>query len=284
MSKKKRVKKAKKNNKATVAPYKKPLISLRAKVFLIVTALLLAGGIAAYSYIEENYTINTVYVEGNVHYTDEEIIEKIMSGPLEKNSIFLNLKYQKQEVEDIPFVAAIEIDVVSKDTVRITVYEKTLAGFVTYLGRYMYFDKDGTIVESSLVKTSGVPEVIGLSFDHVVKYEKLPIEEEGIFAEILDISQSLNKYELTADKIYFDNNYDVTLYFEDIRVRIGDNKSIDEKFSKMKSILPQLSGKSGVLQMENYSEDTKTVSFHSDKPLTNPVLVLPDVDTPMQFQ
>lgn len=277
MSKKKKEKHPKKNT------YRKPLFSLRLKITLIVTALIFVALIAGYSYINDNYTINTVYVEGNVHYSDEEIIEKIMSGPLEKNSIFLNLKYQKQEVEDIPFVAAIEIDILSKDAVKITVYEKTLAGFVTYLGRYMYFDKDGTIVESSLMKTSGVPEVIGLSFDHVVKYEKLPIEEEGIFAEILDISQSLNKYELMADKIYFDDKYDVTLYFEDVRVKIGDGKNIDEKFSKMKSILPRLEGKAGVLQMENYSEDTKTVSFHSDRPLNDPVLVLPDVDTPMTF-
>ena len=262
---------------------RKPLFSLRFKIILIVTALILVALIAGYSYINDNYTINTVYVEGNVHYSDEEIIEKIMSGPLEKNSIFLNLKYQKQEVEDIPFVAAIEIEIISKDTVKITVYEKTLAGYVTYLGRYMYFDKDGTIVESSLMKTSGVPEVIGLTFDHVVKYEKLPVEEEGIFAEILDISQSLNKYELTADKIYFDDKYDVTLYFEDVRVKIGAGENIDEKFSKMKNILPRLEGKKGVLQMENYSEDTKTVSFHSDTPLNDPVLVLPDVDTPMTF-
>ena len=262
---------------------RKPLFSLRFKIILIVTALILVALIAGYSYINDNYTINTVYVEGNVHYSDEEIIEKIMSGPLEKNSIFLNLKYQKQEVEDIPFVAAIEIEIISKDTVKNTVYEKTLAGYVTYLGRYMFFDKDGTIVESSLMKTSGVPEVIGLTFDHVVKYEKLPVEEEGIFAEILDISQSLNKYELTADKIYFDDKYDVTLYFGDVRVKIGAGENIDEKFSKMKNILPRLEGKKGVLQMENYSEDTKTVSFHSDTPLNDPVLVLPDVDTPMTF-
>ena len=277
MSKKRKERYQKKNTD------RKPLFSLRFKIILIVTTLILVALIAGYSYINDNYTINTVYVEGNVHYSDEEIIEKIMSGPLEKNSIFLNLKYQKQEVEDIPFVAAIEIEIISKDTVKITVYEKTLAGYVTYLGRYMYFDKDGTIVESSLMKTSGVPEVIGLTFDHVVKYEKLPVEEEGIFAEILDISQSLNKYELTADKIYFDDKYDVTLYFGDVRVKIGAGENIDEKFSKMKNILPRLEGKKGVLQMENYSEDTKTVSFHSDTPLNDPVLVLPDVDTPMTF-
>ena len=169
----------------------------------------------------------------------------------------------------------------SKDTVKITVYEKTLAGYVTYLGRYMYFDKDGTIVESSLVKTGGVPEVIGLSFDHVVKYEKLPIDEEGVFSNILDLSQSLDKYELVAEKIYFDDDYEVTLYFGDIRVKIGDAQNMDEKFSKIKAILPELEGKSGVLQMANYSEEMKTVSFQSDKPLSDPVLVLPDVDTPM---
>jgi len=107
------------------------------------------------------------------------------------------------------------------------------------------------------------------------------IDEEGVFSNILDLSQSLDKYELVAEKIYFDDDYEVTLYFGDIRVKIGDAQNMDEKFSKIKAILPELEGKSGVLQMANYSEEMKTVSFQSDKPLSDPVLVLPDVDTPM---
>lgn len=216
-------------------------------------------------YIVTTYTVNTVYVEGNIHYTDEEIAERIMTGRFGHNSIYLNFRYRNQEIEDIPFVSAIEVEILSPDTVSIRVYEKSFAGYVSYLGRYMYFDRDGTIVESSEMMTAGVPEVTGLKFDHVVMYEKLPVENEQIFVRILDITQSLAKYELNADRLFFDREYKVTLYFGDVRVQIGDNSSIDEKFSRLKSILPELEGKKGVVQMENFTGDSKIIPFQEDK-------------------
>lgn len=216
-------------------------------------------------YIVTTYTVNTVYVEGNIHYTDEEIAERIMTGRFGHNSIYLNFRYRNQEIEDIPFVSAIEVEILSPDTVSIRVYEKSFAGYVSYLGRYMYFDRDGTIVESSEMMTAGVPEVVGLKFDHVVMYEKLPVENEQIFVRILDITQSLAKYELNADRLFFDREYKVTLYFGDVRVQIGDNSSIDEKFSRLKSILPELEGKKGVVQMENFTGDSKIIPFQEDK-------------------
>ena len=216
-------------------------------------------------YIVTTYTVNTVYVEGNIHYTDEEIAERIMTGRFGHNSIYLNFRYRNQEIEDIPFVSAIEVEILSPDTVSIRVYEKSFAGYVSYLGRYMYFDRDGTIVESSEMMTAGVPEVTGLKFDHVVMYEKLPVENEQIFVRILDITQSLDKYELNADRLFFDREYKVTLYFGDVRVQIGDNSSIDEKFSRLKSIVPELEGKKGVVQMENFTGDSKIIPFQEDK-------------------
>lgn len=235
------------------------------KISLAVAAVLLAAGLGAWYYIETTYTISTVYVEGNAHYTDEEITERIMTGRLGHNSIYLNFKYRDRAIEDIPFVSAIEVEILAPDTVRIRVYEKSFAGYVSYLGRYMYFDRDGTIVESSEMKTAGVPEVTGLKFDHVVMYEKLPVENEKIFERILDITQSLAKYELAADRLFFDREYKVTLYFGEIRVQIGDNSSIDEKFARLKNILPELEGEKGVLQMENFTAESKIIPFHKDK-------------------
>ena len=252
--------KAKKKEKT---PYRSRHLGL--KIGIIVTALILSALVGLSYYITTTYTVSTVYVEGNSHYTDEQIMDKVMTGPFSYNSIYLNFKYRNQEIENIPFVSAIEVEIITPDTVRIRVYEKSFAGCVSYLGRYMYFDRDGTIVESSEIKTVGVPEVMGLKFDHVVMYEKLPVENEDIFARILDITQSLKKYELKADKLFFDKEYKVTLYFNEVRVQIGDNSIIDEKFSRLRSILPELVGKSGVLQMENFTADSKIIPFQEDR-------------------
>jgi cell division protein FtsQ len=156
------------------------------------------------------------------------------------------------------------VSIESKDTIRITVYEKALAGYVSYLGRYVYFDKDGIVVETSEEKTEGVPLVTGLQFDHVILHEPLPVEQPEVFDEILNITQQLAKYDLSADKIYFDSDYEVTLIFGEARISLGTNDDLDEKIMKLQYILPDLQGKSGVLDMREYSEDTKTYTFEQD--------------------
>lgn len=223
--------------------------------------ILLMGG---YFYITHNYRITTVHVEGNIHYTNEEIMEMVMGGYFGDNSLFLALKYQDKGIQGVPFIETMDVSIEAKDTVRITVYEKALAGYVRYLGRCVYFDKDGIVVETSEEQTAGIPQVTGLSFDYVILHEPLPVDKPELFDEILNITQQLAKYDLSADRIYFDSNYQVTLYFGKARIALGENVDIDEKIMKLQYILPDLMGKSGILDMREYSEDTKTYSFEQD--------------------
>ncbi|MCM1124415.1 MAG: FtsQ-type POTRA domain-containing protein [Eubacterium sp.] len=230
-------------------------------VILLFFVVILIGG---YEYIIHNYTITTVYVEGNVHYTNEEIMEMIMGGRYGNNSLFLSLKYRDKEMEDIPFIQEMDVSVEARDTVRITVYEKAMAGYVSYLGRYVYFDKDGIVVETSMEKTAGIPQVTGLQFDHVILHEALPVENPDVFSEILNITQQLERYSMVADRIYFDSDYKVTLLFGEARVALGDSQYIDEKIMKLQYILPELTGKKGMLDMREYSEDTKSYTFEQE--------------------
>ena len=230
---------------------------------------LLVALIVSYLYIINHYTVTTVHVEGNIHYTNEEIMEMVMGGPYGNNSLFLSLKYRDKGIDDVPFIQTMDVTIEEKDTIRITVYEKALAGYVTYLGRYVYFDKDGIVVETSTEKTEGIPQVTGLKFDHVVLHEALPVEKPEIFAEILSITQQLDKYSMIVDKIYFDADYQVTLLFGDARVALGNDIYIEEKIMKLKYILPDLLGKSGLLDMREYSEDTRSYSFEQDKERKN---------------
>ena len=237
----------------------KRIIILSVLLFLLLTLF-----VSGYIYIVENYTVTTVYVEGNLHYTNEEIMEMVMDGRYGNNSIFLSLKYRDKGIDNIPFIQTMDVSVEARDTIRIKVYEKAVAGYVAYLGRYIYFDKDGIVVETAEEKTLGIPQVTGLSFSHVILHEPLPVENQAVFEDILNITQLLEKYSLPVDKIYFSPDYEVTLIFGDARVAMGSSDDIDEKIMRLQYMLPSLEGKSGTLDLREYTEDTKTISFEPD--------------------
>ena len=217
---------------------------IRRIVIIGILLLALGGGAVA---LHSVYTVRTVYVEGNVHYTEDEIMEIVMSGPLGDNSLYLSLKYRDR---GIPFVDVMNVSILAPDTIKITVYEKALAGYVKYLDTYMYFDKDGYVVESSGIRTQGIPQITGLSFNHVVLGEQLPVEDPQVFSRIMDLTKLLNKYSLAADKIYLHSSGDITIYFGQIKVSMGsDNSHIEDKLQLLPDFLEKLQGKSGTLQM-----------------------------------
>lgn len=238
------------------------------RTIIIITgsaALLLCALIAVALHFYTNYRVTTVYVEGNTHYTNEEIRNMVMDGVLGDNSAFLSIKYRDRSIEGVPFVSKMDVTVVDPNTIRIQVYEKATAGYVEYLDRYMYFDKDGVVIEASNEKTKGIPLVTGLDFDHVVVKEPLPVEDPAIFKSILNITQLVNKYNLKIDRIYFAKDGTITLYFDDVRVSLGQPDNLDEKVMHLQYILPEINGRAGILRMENYNEDTKNISFEPDE-------------------
>lgn len=227
----------------------------RALKIIIGFLLLLAVVLGVLLYLKTTYEVQTVYVEGNVHYTEEEIKELVMSGPLGNNSLYLSMKYKNKGIEGIPFVDVMDVTVLAPDSIRITVYEKMLTGYVKYMDTYMYFDKDGYVVESSSVRTEGVPQVTGLSFDHIVVGEQLPVSDTKIFENVLNLTKLLSKYELSAEKIYFGTSGEMTVYFDDVKVELGsDSVTLEDKIMLLPQLLPSLSGRAGTLQMTVYDE------------------------------
>lgn len=250
----------KKNGKNT-AKQRISVGTLQKKITLLIIACVFLILLVACIFIYEKYTIRTVYVEGNTHYTDDEIKDMVINGKLSNNSIYLSILYRNKEIKDVPFIETMDVSILSPDTIQINVYEKALAGYIEFLGRYMYFDKDGIVVESSDEKTAEIPQVTGLKYGYVVLYQKLPVEDDTIFKQILNITQLLNKYGISTDKIYFDDTLNMTLYFGEAKVMIGSEDYLDEKIMKLKYILPELEGKKGTLRMENYSEDIRNITF-----------------------
>ena len=235
-------------------------------IILPVILLLLAGaGYFGYDYLTSNYTVKTVTIDGNIHYTDEEIKDLVMEGRFGNNSLYLAHKYKNREITDLPFVETISVEILSKDTVHISVYEKSLAGFIEFLGRYIYFDRDGIVVESSTVRTEGVPEVVGVDFDYVVLYEKLPASDPKLFAKVLNITKLMAKYGVEADRMFFKEGDEIVLYQKDITVNLGKEDNLDIKIMNLPSLLKNLEGMKGTLRMENYDENTKKVSFEPVK-------------------
>ena len=235
------------------------------KIFLIILAALLLLCMGAYIYVIKSYSLTKIQVSGNVHYTKDEVIAIVTKGKKADNTLFFYIENKLHPVEDVTFVDKFQIEVIGKLTVTITVYEKSMAGCVIYMDQYIYFDNDGRVLETSAEKLPDVPCIQGLKFDRIVVGEKLPVTNDAMFQEILTMTQLIDKNELLIDEIRFNSDNEIVLYKDKIKIELGSGTGLEDKLMNLESILAKLEGKSGTLDLTDYTAGTGNAIFKENK-------------------
>lgn len=234
---------------------------LTKKTVISIVLIILFGCIL---FISTGFRTTKIEYEGNTTYTDEEMTTYIFGGKYNVNTLIYYFFTSRKDKVTIPFVQDYEVSVQWPNKLNIKVYEKSIIGYIKYMGYNLYFDKDGIVVDSSKDTLEGIPEVTGLGYSNVVLHSKLNVDNDKVFSILLELVQLSEKYTIPIDKVFFDKNLDVTAYSGNIKIIIGDTSSVTEKIHEVSQMMPQMQGLSGTLHMENFSEDTSSIIFKKD--------------------
>lgn len=257
---------------------------------LLILILLIAAGV----FIVMNvFTVENVVVEGNELYSSTQIENMMLNDEYSWNSLYVDLKYRFVDIGEVPFVDTMEVSLDNPHTVHIKVYEKGMLGYlyINSIGQNAYFDKDGFVVETSTEVIDGVPKITGISCEEVVLYEKLQLENSDILRDLLNLTQTLKKYNLLPDEIQYDSNMEPVLYYGTIQVKIGSEDNLSQKVVRLSIILPQLDGLSGTLHLETWTPETTDIIWdraeeqsETEEETTEEPSEEPSADTPAEEQ
>lgn len=257
---------------------------------LLILILLIAAGV----FIVMNvFTVENAVVEGNELYSSTQIENMVLNDEYSWNSLYVDLKYRFVDIGEVPFVDTMEVSLDNPHTVHIKVYEKGMLGYlyINSIGQNAYFDKDGFVVETSTEVIDGVPKITGISCEEVVLYEKLQLENSDILRDLLNLTQTLKKYNLLPDEIQYDSNMEPVLYYGTIQVKIGSEDNLSQKVVRLSIILPQLDGLSGTLHLETWTPETTDIIWdraeeqsETEEETTEEPSEEPSADTPAEEQ
>lgn len=230
---------------------------------LLVVACILAAIAVAVLVIWKGFVVKTVTVVGNEIYSDEQIKDWALDDDYSWNSLYVVLKHKFEKQEEIPFVDSMEITLKSPTAIQITVEEKAILGYlyISELGQNAYFDQDGFVVELSSDVIEGAVKISGLTVESAELYEKLEFEDSDILDTLLTLTESLEKYGRTPEVILIQDDDTILLSFGDIQVNLGSAEYLTEKILRMDQILEELSGQSGTLHMELWTDSDSDVWF-----------------------
>ena len=83
----------------------------RLKVRIVIVLGIINVFLIVSYFILSYYTVKNVQVDGNKHYSADEIKAMIMTGYFGDNSLYLSLKYKNKDIEGVPFVETMDVEI-----------------------------------------------------------------------------------------------------------------------------------------------------------------------------
>lgn len=214
------------------------------------------------------FHIDTVTVEGTEYYSDAEIKKLVFQRELSDNEVMLWIYEKTVGFGTLPFVETIDVEYHGPRTVTLRVYDKTISGCIKYMGQYVYFDKDGIVLQTLQEKKEGIPVVTGIDFGTFVVGEAFRVEDEEVFNSIMNLSQLVAHYQIPAKQIHVQAG-ELVLYTGNLKIFLGRKKLYDDELSNLSRVLEKASEEHlklrGEIHMESYKDGDSIIVDSAEK-------------------
>lgn len=201
------------------------------------------------------FNVHSTHVIGNTIYTNDEMTEYVQRGAFGDNTFALSLLYHDRSIEDLAFVESIDIQMLNPVELNIIVKEKKLTGYVNAGDSNIYVDEEGHVVERSMKTIYGVPKIDGLEVEEAVKGEKLVVDNPFGLSAALHALHTMKKYDISVSNLSTDPSASITIDLGDIDVVLGQDENYDLKLSRLAGLMPELEGRSGVINLMTYTSE-----------------------------
>lgn len=189
------------------------LRSFRTRFYVAITSvvLLITGAILSVSGI---FTVDSIEVRGNTHYSAEEIINMGHAVPGRNLIYHANKEEITGYLEQNPYIKTAKVSRKLPSTLVITVTERTERLAFAYDDDYLVMDEDGILLK----KTRNEPKITlveGLVVSRIKLGDKIGTEDNGRFNKTLGLIKGMANADLYFVKIDISSEKRVQAYIYD---------------------------------------------------------------------
>ena len=211
---------------------------------------------------------DNVIVSGNTRYSDEDIKSMCLDGALSNNTLLFTIFHGRTELKDMPYLDHVDAEMIDRNTIHLSVDERISTGRIIFGDKYVYFDKNGNVLEIREPDTEQDPTVI-LVDGPVPDVETIEVgdtifaENEELLSEVSVLSLLLLQYGLYPDRVKIDDENNMILVFNGLLVNLGSDIFLEEKMARVDAIYEDVKDSTGILHLEDYSESRRDIIFET---------------------
>ena len=202
------------------------------------------------------FTVDSIEVKGNTHYSADEIISMGHAVP-GKNLIYKADKAVIQKyLEQNPYIKSAEVNRKFPSTLVINVKERTPVMTIRYDDDYLVLDGEGILLQKSRTKPK-LTIIEGNIIKKIKLSQQLGTTDETQMRKTIDLVQAMSDNDLYFVKIDMTDKYSIKAYVYDTLIVKNDYETLVEniKNGKLHLVLDKL-----------FSESIKrgTITFNED--------------------
>lgn len=203
--------------------------------------------------------VQGIDVQGSKYSQKSDIVAWIEEDPLTVNSLYTLWKFKSGHYTLPVYLDDVDVSLAAPWKVKVKVQEKQMIGCILVEGNYVYFDAEGLVLKAAGEYDAEFPIIEGLEVKESQLFEYLDVENQKVFSYIVKVTEEIQEAKLSPDRLVWEDD-SMNLYFEQVCVKLGKS-NFAKKIQELPPILAELQGKHGTLQMEHYTEDSKSISF-----------------------
>ena len=199
------------------------------------------------------FIIENIEVNGISKIEKTDIIRELR---LDKKTNILNFNsfIAKRRLKNNYYVENVKVSKKFPNTVKITISERDIVGYILYINDYIYIDKDGLVIDIKPNYKEKLPIVYGLDFNNFIIGKKIKTTNNNAFNIVMEITRHIKNSEKLKDiiKIDISNLEDIHLYTDKIDIILGNNEAINIKMNILNEILKKFQPEEkGVLYLDD---------------------------------
>lgn len=211
----------------------------RRKKHYILKAVLLLGFIAgAYYFISSDYfNVDAFTVEGNKHYTDQQIIDiaKTASG---RNIFALPTADIKDKLLEDPYIKSARIAKKLPGEIVIFISERSEAAAVPYGESFIVIDGEGIVLRYADAEPD-LTVFTGMTLTNINSGSRLEAEDDSMFSTTLELIQIMKERDLYFPRVDFLKS-NIKVYIYDALVCEGLPENILKSMDGLEDVLYDL--------------------------------------------
>lgn len=226
------------------------------------------------SIVEGSFGIQSITVEGNQHYTSDQIIKA--SGLFKGKSVWKINKTQSAAriKQTCTYVESVHISTKLLNQVTIKVTETSIAGAIYNNQQWILVGKNGQGVDAIPVESDYPPRYVyyrgAIPSNEPLGKQAMDEKSTELFISIND-AIAKNKIEGVSE-VDITNISDIKINWKNqIIIRLGNDSNLEYEISIAKQTIPKVLEKHG-----KQTHGTLDISSYSNKELTNQVIFTPD--------